>query len=173
MQFERTRELSNFFVALHYLHDMFVHVFLKITLIISFFSWNHVCNLGVLLISQVWLIHMFSIFLRRTVGKQSYQLLYHSTSHQFLVSKSVIRTVNQTNQPVRIIFKIQTTLEFRFWEVGIWIVCQSVGKSVMQSHTNINSYVCLSCLTLKLTQVTKTDFLLTVPIKYQTSKWWD
>ena len=71
------------------------------------------------------------------------------------------------------IFKIQTTLEFRFWEVGIWIVYQSVGKSVMQSHTNINSCVCLSCLTLKLTQVTKTDFLLTVPIKYQTSKWWD
>ena len=129
MQFERTRKLSNFFVALHYLHDMFVHVFLKITLIISFFSWNHVCNLGVLLILQVWLIHMcflklpwsflffswnhvcnlgvllilqvwlihmFSIFLRRTVGKQSYQLLYHSTSHQFLVSKSVIRTVSQT-----------------------------------------------------------------------------
>ena len=129
MQFERTRKLSNFVVALHYLHDMFVHVFLKnyldhfffflkscvqfggaayftsvaythvflkITLIISFFSWNHVCNLGVLLILQVWLIHMFSIFLRRTVGKQSYQLLYHSTSHQFLVSKSVIRTVSQT-----------------------------------------------------------------------------
>ena len=29
MQFERTRKLSNFVVALHYLHDMFVHVFLK------------------------------------------------------------------------------------------------------------------------------------------------
>ena len=36
MQFERTRKLSNFFVALHYLHDMFVHVFLKITLIFLF-----------------------------------------------------------------------------------------------------------------------------------------
>ena len=70
--------------------------FLKLPWSFLFFSWNHVCNLGVLLILQVWLIHMFSIFLRRTVGKQSYQLLYHSTSHQFLVSKSVIRTVSQT-----------------------------------------------------------------------------
>ena len=82
--------------AAYFTSVAYTHVFLKITLIISFFSWNHVCNLGVLLILQVWLIHMFSIFLRRTVGKQSYQLLYHSTSHQFLVSKSVIRTVSQT-----------------------------------------------------------------------------